>query len=88
VGLLFIAIVGALALTVEPRPDMTAEDGGSAPSLPGGLPVIAIIGALAPVITPPAFITTEDGAALSVLATGWRRSTKLCSSEAVFASEI
>ena len=72
---------------------MTTEDDGSAAAFP---PFIAIFGALALIVIdglaliiapPPAMTTEDDGSAAAFLGGAWKRSTRLCSSEAVLASE-
>ena len=101
-GLPFIAIVGALALFIiaglaliiaPPPSGVTTEDDGSAATLPfiamvGALALIIIAG-LALIIAPsPAMTSEDDGSAAATLAdAGWMRSTRLCSSDAVLASE-
>ncbi len=96
VGALALIAIEGLALIIAPPPAVTTEDDGSASALPAGVPFIAIVGALpliaidglAPIIAPPPAITTEDDGLASILPpAGWKRSTRLCSSEAVLASE-
>ena len=95
-GALALIAIDGLALIIAPPPGVTTEDGGSAPALPAGIPFIAIVGALALIIidglaliiAPPPAITTEGvGLAPTLPPAGWKRSTRLCSSEAVLASE-
>ena len=97
VGALSLIIIEGMALIIAPPSGITTEDDGSVPSLPGGLPFIAMAGALALIIIdglaliiepPPSGITTEDDGSAVILAdAGWMRSTRLCSRDAVLASE-